>query len=124
MNWYKKAQINNQYLYHGTSEGAFRKIREEGLIPNRGFIWFSKNIQYAKTYSERKGSNTAGIRVLRVLKTPDMLRDKRIIIPGDYITNRNIPPQEIEVLVENRWVPIQEYNNPNINIMPYFKENK
>lgn len=118
MNWYKLAQSENKYLYHGTSEGAFRKIREEGLVTNSGFIWLSEDIQYAKTYAERKGNNIAGPRILRVLKTPDMLRDKRINIPGDYLTNRNISPQEIEVLVENKWIPIQEYNNPDINIMP------
>ena len=93
MNWYKLAQSENQYLYHGTSEGAFRKIREEGLVTNGGFIYLSEDIQYAKTYSERKGNHIAGLRILRISKTPDMLRDKRINIPGDYLTNRNMREQ-------------------------------
>lgn len=121
LNWYKKAQIIDvpEYLYHGTSEGAFRNIRKNGLVPPYGkFIYFSDTEEYAQTYSQRKG-NSYGDRILRVKKTKDIIPDANTNYQGDFKTNRAIPPQNIEVKINNDWVPIQIYSNEDIGILPY-----
>ncbi len=39
------------YVYHGTGEGAFRSIRNNGLEPKNGKTYFSNKDEYAKTYA-------------------------------------------------------------------------
>lgn len=110
-----KAKIApKEYIYHGTSEGAFRRIREQGITGKEKY--FSTDELYAQSYADRKGL-TEG-RMLRIAKTPDILPDKRIPEKGDFKTARDISPQEIEVKVGNKWVPIQEYVDEAKNIMP------
>ena len=110
-------KIASNYLYHGTSEGSFRKIRENGLIPfDNKPIYLSNTEQYAITYAERKG-NSYGNRVLRVVKTDDMIPDANTGYKGDFKTTTPIPPDQIEVKKDNVWVPIQSYFNEEIGIM-------
>ncbi len=117
-NWFKKNTEDIRYLYHGTSEGGFRRIREEGILPHNGYVWLSKDIRYAQEFSLRKGISHLGTRVLRVKFRPDMLPDKRMLFPGDFITKNKITPSEIEVLSEGKWIPIQQYHDEQENIMP------
>jgi len=121
-NWYKTAQILEEYdnlqhnviwLYHGTSEGSFRNIRQNGMTSKTNF--FSDSEEYAQSYADRKGN---GDRLLRVRKTEDMIPDSDIHYGGDYKTNRTISPEEIEVKVGTDWIPIQEYSDIEHNIMP------
>jgi len=103
-----------EYVYHGTSEGSFRNIRKHGLIP-KNFIYFSDTEQYAESYSERKG-NPYGNRILRVKKTQDIIPDENTNFQGDYKTTKAIPPENIEVKINNQWIPIKNYVDENIGI--------
>ncbi|MBE9594553.1 MAG: hypothetical protein IMF19_13865, partial [Proteobacteria bacterium] len=107
-----------EYVYHGTGEGAFRQIRKVGM--KKAENYFSGDEQYAKTYAERKGVLKEP-RILRIKKTADIIPDERIEEPGDFKTERGISPQEIEVKVGKKWIPIQEYYDESINIMPIEK---
>ncbi|MFA5490204.1 MAG: hypothetical protein WC284_13460 [Candidimonas sp.] len=116
----RKSSLNeindkNQYLYHGTSEGAFRRIREEGLKIRNGKIYFSDSEKYSTTYSKRKGS-PFGIRILRVIKNDNFIEDESTG-GGDYISIKNINPSDIEVKTSHGWIPIQQYYDENIGIM-------
>ena len=102
-----------EYLYHGTSEGAFRNIRLEGITGEKE-KYFANTEEYADTYAKRKGSD----RILRVKKTPDFIEDKNIPEGGDYKTLRGIPPENIEIKVGDKWIPIQEYSDIDKNIIP------
>lgn len=117
----KKKLFVSSYLYHGTGEGAFRKIREQGLIPQEGKeLYLANTEEYARSYAQRKG-NSFGDRILRVKKTNDMIQDENTGLVGDYKTSNKIEPQNIEVKIESRWIPIQEYSDESINIMPVAK---
>ena len=124
MNWYKKAEkYKDPYVYHGTSEGAFRQIREYGLIPqgNNQYIYFSDIPQYAKTYAERKG-NSYGNRILRIKRRADIIPDSNSNYNGDFKTNIPVSPEEIDILINNEWISIVQYIDDNIGIMPINKE--
>jgi len=111
-------KVGGQYLYHGTGEGAFRKIREEGLIPQGGKpLYFADKEQYAKTYAERKG-NSFGNRILRIKKSDIFIPDENTGLKGDYKMKAAIPPQDIELKYKNEWIPIQQYSDESIGIMP------
>jgi RNA:NAD 2'-phosphotransferase (TPT1/KptA family) len=108
-------------LYHGTSEGAFRKIRECGLAPrsntgNGQYIYFSSTETYALSYASRKSQGT--IRVLRVQANSNITPDPDTGFKGDYKTTKSIPPDNIAVKHNGRWIPIQEYSDEEHNIMP------
>jgi len=120
MNWYKLAQLTQipEYLYHGTGEGAFRNIRKYGLTPPPGkYIYLSNTEEYAQTYSQRKG-NTYGNRILRIRKTDDIIPDANTNYQGDFKTSKPILPQNIELKVNDGWIPIQSYVNEDIGILP------
>jgi hypothetical protein len=114
-----KISQSNIYLYHGTGEGHFRQIRKQGLIPVNlsGYVYLSQDEQYAQSYAERKG-NEYGNRILRVKKTDDMIPDANTSFQGDFKTRRYIPASEIEVKINNKWIPIQDYVDESIGIMP------
>jgi len=118
MNWYKKAKNNGpEYVYHGTSEGAFRNIIKNGLVPSNGkYLYFSNTEQYARSYAQRKG-NPYGDRILRVEKSADMISDPNTGHSGDFKTIKPVPPQNIEVKVDDKWVPIIKYVNEEIGIL-------
>ena len=119
MKIYRISEELTEYLYHGTGEGAFRQIRKQGLIPGNwsGFVYFSKDEQYAISYAERKG-NPYGNRFLRVKKTKDMVPDDNVQSKGDFRVNRYIPAKDIEVKVQDKWMPIQDYDDESIGILP------
>ena len=119
----KKYKSAEEYMYHGTSEGAFRKIREKGLIPEKissdtQHVYFGDKEARAKYYAGAKGGNVYGERVLRVKKTPDMKADPRMNIKGDFRTEKAISPENIEIKINGKWKPIQDYFDESINIMP------
>lgn len=109
----KPSATEVEYVYHGTSEGAFRKIRQEGMVGKEKY--FADTEQYAQSYADRKGT---GERLLRIKRTEDIVSDKHIPEKGDFKTSRDITPQEIEVKVGKQWIPIQEYADIERNIMP------
>jgi hypothetical protein len=119
----RRASVGNnkhiapEYLYHGTSEGGFRRIRINGLLPQNGYIYFSSTPEYALSYAKRKG-NPYGDRLLRVKNRNGFFEDENTGLKGDYRTDAKITPSEIEVSVMGEWVPIQSYHNQEINIMP------
>ena len=118
-----EAKINkvaDEYLYHGTGEGAFRRIREEGLTPQgEKYLYFADKEQYAKTYAQRKG-NSFGDRVLRVKKSDAYLPDENTT-GGDFKIKNKINPNDIEIKHNGKWIPIQEFADENIGIMPISK---
>lgn len=111
-------KTTDKYLYHGTGEGAFRQIRKKGLRPNasNGKTYLSDAEQYAETYAERKG-NSFGNRVIRT-KNNNFTKDVSNKYGNDYITNSTIDPKDIEVKVNGEWIPIQNYVDEDINILP------
>lgn len=111
---------SGEYLYHGTGEGAFRQIRLHGLLCRNGKVYFSDNESYSLTYAKRKGG-PFGPRLLRVKKTDHFTPDTNMVAAGDYISNRDIPPSEIELKTPRGWIPIQDYYDEDINIMPIQK---
>ena len=117
----KEKKMKTTYLYHGTSEGSFRNIREQGLIPQDGKMTYLSNTEkYAKTYAERKG-NSFGNRILRVKQTRQMIQDNNTGLVGDYKTSNIIEPKDIEVKIGKDWISIQDYSDESINIMPILK---
>lgn len=114
----KVPDVVDTFLYHGTGEGAFRRIREEGLVPEKTadgkYVYFSDAEQYSDTYAERKG-NPFGNRVLRVKQSDAFEPDTRTG-EGDFRINKAIPPEDIEVRVQGKWMPIQDYANEDIGI--------
>jgi hypothetical protein len=114
----KKAQsglLDNDYLYHGTGEGAFRKIREQGLVPKNNKIYATDSEKYAKTYAKRKGS-PYGERVLRMKKSGFVADQSNA--GGDFITNNQIDPNLLEVLVNGKYIPLSDYVDESIGLMP------
>lgn len=107
------------YLYHGTGEAAFRKIRQEGLKPSSDgkYIYLSDTEDYARTYSQRKGS-PFGERILRIKRSDAITPDPDTGLMGDYKTLEPINPLDIEVRVGKKWVNIQDYFDEEINIGP------
>ena len=102
-----------KWLYHGTGEGAFRNIKKQGLVPKNSKIYATDSLDYAKTYSARKG-NPFGDRVLR-MKEQDFAVDASNK-GGDYIRKSPVAVEELEVLVNGQWVPLSKYSNPDIGI--------
>lgn len=114
-------KAKNQYLYHGTGEAAFRRIREEGLVPKDDkHLYFSNTELYAKSYAQRKG-NPFGNRILRVKKTDSYLADENTT-GGDFKIKNKINPNDIELKHNGKWIPIQQYSDESIGIMPIKKE--
>ena len=109
----------DQYLYHGTGEGAFRRIREEGLTPQAEgkYLYFADRESYADTYAERKG-NSFGNRVLRVKFDKNFTHDESTGLKGDYKTLAKIPASNLEVKDGGKWIPLEQYSNEEIGIMP------
>lgn len=102
----------HKYLYHGTGEGSFRRIRIEGFTNDKNY--FTETQEYAQSYADRKGT---GERILRIKPTEDTYEDERTG-GGDFIVPRTINPEEIEVLVEGKWMNIQDYHDESRNILP------
>lgn len=98
--------VAKSYLYHGTTQGALRKIATEGIKPTAmGQVSVSSTEQYAKTYADRKGG-ARGI-VLRVKDEGQFVPDDRISVAGDYLTRRAIKPEDIEVkMPDGSWVSL------------------
>jgi len=88
------------YLYHGTTQGALRKIVSDGLKPSTmRQISLSDTEQYAKTYADRKGGSR-GI-ILRIKNSEKYVPDTRIPEGGDYLSKEAVKPEDIEVKMPN-----------------------
>lgn len=105
-----------EFLYHGTGEGAFRHIREEGLKPQNGKVYVTDSLGYAASYAGRKGS-PFGNRLLRVKSSGFVLDSSNT--GGDYVSNVAIPPQNIEVRVGGTWIKIRQYSDESIGVLPH-----
>ncbi len=115
--------VADEYLFHGTGEGAFRRIREEGMkSKSGGYLYFADTEQYATTYAQRKG-NSFGDRVLRVKKSDAYEGDINTGLKGDFKIKGDIKPEDIEINDKGKWVPIQEYSDERIGILPLSKPN-
>ena len=87
-----------------------------------GYLYFADTEQYAKTYAQRKG-NSFGDRVLRVKKSDAYEGDVNTGLKGDFKIKSDIKPEDIEINDRGKWIPIQEYSNENIGILPLSKPN-
>ena len=94
-----------RFFYHGTNQGALRKIILEGLKPSgKTPVFLSNTEEYAQSYADRKGG-ARGI-LLRTYGT-DVEPDLRIPEGGDFISRQTIPPEKIEVKMPNgEWLPL------------------
>lgn len=118
-------EVNNSYVYHGTSKGAAYKIqREQSMKPGQASgspkapLFFSNTEEYAYSYASRKDSG-GGV-LLRIKKTPDMKISDRVSNEGGYLeyyTLRQIPIGEIEIKTKNGWIPLadNDFISENIN---------
>lgn len=107
MNWYKQtSKITPEFLYHGTTQGALRKIVVEGLKPTTmEQISLSESELYAKSYADRKGGSR-GI-ILRIKNGPDIIPDIRITEKGDFLSKSTINPDRIDVkMPDDTWAPL------------------
>ncbi len=101
-----------RYLYHGTTQGALRKILSEGIKPTAmGQVSLSSTEQYAETYAERK-SGTRGI-LLRIRDEGQFIPDKKITEAGDFLTKEIIRPEDIEVkMPDGSWSSLVDVEAP------------
>ena len=97
-----------EVLYHGTTQGALRKIVSEGLKPTAmGQVSLSDTEEYAKSYADRKGG-PRGI-VLRIKGASDIVPDTRISVKGDFRSTSSIPVNRIEIkMPDGTWVPLKD----------------
>jgi len=120
MNLYSRIKLNenNIYLYHATPLNSAFKIQKYGLKTNQAIgadindtgrdtsIFLTSDYNNAKTYGERK--DRYNYKMLRVLKNDDIKNDD---IDGDYLTRKNILPEDIQIEVSKGvWTPIQNYD--------------
>lgn len=117
-----RTQAPPEFLYHGTGEGAFRRIREEGLKPANGKLYATDSLQYATSYAIRKGA-PFGPRVLR-LRCSGFIADSSNE-GGDFVADFVIEPADLEVLVTDvaalvasAWVPLLDYADEAIGLLP------
>tara|TARA_B110000881_G_C18540095_1_gene498058 strand:- start:21 stop:371 length:351 start_codon:yes stop_codon:yes gene_type:complete len=100
------------YIYHGTSNGALRRIIKDGLVPKESSVYFSSNEGYAQTYADRK-DYTGGV-LLRVIYSDKMKIADNIQAFGDgyleYYTDMIIRPEELEIKHEGIWITLTEYS--------------
>lgn len=130
---YPDKKYNNvkqgQYLYHGTGEGAFRRIREEGLKPAQAIgatgndygnlLFFGDTETQAMSYASRKsGGYEPRLLRVKVSNPDDFFPDMNVKAPGDFVSARQISPADVEVKVNGKWVNIQEYTDENFGVMP------
>ena len=103
-----KRKLNTpEYVYHGTSQGAYRRIRKDGLKPDKNPIFLSSDEGYSETYALRKDF-TGGI-VLRTKLNSDMIVADNIQDSGDYVeyyTNKPISPLSLEIKLNGKWIPV------------------
>lgn len=94
---------NPTHLYHGTSYGALRHIKQEGLLPkDNGQVFLTDNETYANSYALRKGNGV----MLRVINN-GYKPDPRITESGDFVSSEKIGTKDIEVkLNDGTWVPL------------------
>lgn len=111
-------QVSKQYIYHGTGKGQALNIQKDGFMKLNSTgeikpsISFTLNIEYAKYYANAKG----GTNKMVILRTK--LNNNFHISPrirnnkGDeYITFKNIPSSELEILtLNNGWQPLNNWN--------------
>lgn len=115
---YKIFESKTSYLYHGTSVGAGIRIQRDGIKPMKDYgegemtSSFTEDLDWAHYYMKMKGGSHRGI-MLRVpfkddvFRLTDRIRDNK----GDeWVTNKIISPEEIEIKVGDRWIPIIKYD--------------
>lgn len=106
----------DDYLYHWTSQFAFEKIQKEWIKPQwRWVSSLSKTEEYSKNWAFPEATWTKWY-MLRVKK--DFMKDKLVKTTKkrpasdemyEVLTKEIIPPEAIEVQVNNEWIPLTEY---------------
>ena len=113
------AGVNSEkeFIYHGTNDGAAYHIQKSGKMKinaannNEPYISFTSDMKVAKYYAEMKGDKYRAV-VLRIMKTPDFsLSPKFEKNKGhEWITEREIPINEIEIETKEGWVPLEKWD--------------
>ena len=101
------------YVYHGTSNGALRRIIKEGLVPKKTSIYFSSSEEYAQTYANRKDytggvllrTEFSGIENMKIADNIQDFNDNYI----EYYSDIIIPPDKLEIKYNNKWIPLNQY---------------
>lgn len=101
---------SSKYLYHGTSEQAFEKIKNEGIVPQRrGVSSLSKTEEYSKNWADNPYTNTKGV-MLRVKKDLVKTIPSKSTVPSDslneLLTKDIIKPKDIEIFKDGKWKPL------------------
>lgn len=110
----KKLNQYEKYHYHATTESALKGIKEDGLVPKRGWagdgVYMAKTAQSAVEWTE--DTSTAGKVVIRVkntflAKTDYVDFDKKK--SGEGVTAFAIPQEQLEVKTfDGKWIPIKD----------------
>lgn len=115
---YLNENINNDvYIYHGTGKGQALNIQRDGYMkPNKTgeeqpSISFTNDLDYAKYYAKSKGG-TGKMCILRTKLTDDYKLSPRIANNKgyEYITFKNIPSSDLEVMTVGGWQPLDAWN--------------
>lgn len=119
-----KAKLNEEYVYHGTSEDNIESIAKNGLRPGRrGQLSLSVNEEYARTYAEtskfpaKKGQGVMyriNANYLKGKTTTSRVDGKTRPLAdqqNELLTKETIPPEALEIWENGQWVPLTK-NNP------------
>lgn len=118
---YRRPGVNegadtNEYIYHGTYDGAGYSIQKSGgmklnsVSNNEPFISFTSGPIVANYYAKMKGG-VRGI-ILRTLKTNDFKLSKKFKNNNgfEWVTTREIPLDELEIQTQSGWVPLKNWD--------------
>jgi len=114
---------SDKYLYHGTDQYSFKKIKTEGIKPQRrGVSSFSKTEEYSKNWAF-PATGTKGV-MLRVKK--DVLRGKTVYSKKkrpdtdklyEILTKETVPPEALEVFENGKWKPLIGTSSPKKKVL-------
>lgn len=99
-----------EYVYHTTNDMHLGSLRAEGLKPgDGGELLFTKSAEQTKEWNHRfSQTDLPGERItLRTKRAGDMPNAAQ---RDDWaVTNRVVPPEELEVWADGKWQSLDEY---------------
>ena len=116
---YDDFKINEKishHLFHSTPMSNIKSIQKEGLMTGKKAkfagvssptkIYLAANEDVAKYYGK---DNDAVLRVKKDKEFSDLEIDLLGGGEGAYTTSENIPPEDLEIKVGKKWVPLKDY---------------
>lgn len=117
---YDSFNKKSQNLFHSTPFENIESIQKEGLVTGKkakfegisspSKISLSANEDVAKYYGKE---GDAVIRVKKEKQFDDLEPDMLAGGEGAYTTGKNIPPEDLEIKVGKKWIPLKDYKSEN-----------